>query len=173
MNPTEAWERRKLDLERRITEIREDLKLAEAELNAHLQQLPKSAPVVESTLSPDDKIRLFRERFVGRDDVFARRWENPRTGKSGYSPACGNEWVRGICEKPKVRCAQCLHRDFLPLDDSVLRAHLQGKLVAGVYPLTHSTETIFLAADFDGEFWRRDTRAVPRRQRRLPKNPIG
>lgn len=160
MNPTEAWERRKLDLERRINAIREDLQIAEAELTTHLQQIAIPTPIVESALSPEDKIRLFRERFVGRDDVYARRWENPKTGKSGYSPACRNEWVRGICEKPKVRCAQCLHRDFLPLDESVLRAHLQGKLVAGVYPLTHGAETIFLAADFDGEHWRRDSRAA-------------
>jgi hypothetical protein len=159
-NPAEAWERRKLDLERRINAIRDELRLAEAELTSHLQTIALPAPIVESVLSSEDKIRLFRERFVGRDDVYARRWENPKTEKSGYSPACRNEWVRGICEKPKVRCAQCLHRDFLPLDESVLRAHLQGKLVAGVYPLTHSAETIFLAADFDGEHWRRDIRAA-------------
>jgi len=160
MNTAEAWARRKLDLEKRIAVLREDLQLAEAELTTHLQQAPTSTPIVESNLTPDDKIRLFRERFVGRDDVYARRWENPKTGKSGYSPACGNEWVRGICEKPKVRCAQCIHRDFLPLDDSVLKSHLQGKMVVGVYPLTHRAETIFLAADFDGEHWRRDIRAA-------------
>lgn len=160
MNPSSAWAQRKADLEAKVRELRSELHLAEGELKLHIENEPKPLPAVESSLSQDDKIRLFRERFVGRHDVFARRWENPRTGKSGYSPACGNEWVRGICEKPKVRCAQCLHRDFLPLDDLVLRAHLQGKLVAGVYPLTHSAETIFLAADFDGEFWRRDIRAA-------------
>ncbi len=160
MNSAEPWARRKCDLEQRINALREDLQLAEADLIAHLRKAPKPTPIVESTLSPDDKIRLFRERFVGRDDVYARRWENPKTGKSGYSPACRNEWVRGICEKPKIRCAQCLHRDFLPLDDSVLKAHLQGKMVVGVYPLTHRAQTIFLAADFDGEHWRRDIRAT-------------
>mgnify|MGYP001216228751 CR=1 FL=1 len=31
--------------------------------------------------------------FGGRTDVFPVRWENSRTGKSGYAPACVNEWV--------------------------------------------------------------------------------
>ena len=44
------------------------------------------------------KIKLFRSLFRGRDDVFPRRWQNANSGKSGYSPVCRNEWVRGICE---------------------------------------------------------------------------
>ena len=31
------------------------------------------------------------------------RFERRKTGKSGYAPACANEWVRGICEKPRIR----------------------------------------------------------------------
>jgi phosphatidylserine/phosphatidylglycerophosphate/cardiolipin synthase-like enzyme len=30
--------------------------------------------------------------FKGRDDVYARRWENKKKGTSGYSPSCVNEW---------------------------------------------------------------------------------
>ncbi|WP_407933975.1 TOTE conflict system archaeo-eukaryotic primase domain-containing protein [Aquibacillus rhizosphaerae] len=29
--------------------------------------------------------------FLGRTDVFAKRWESSATSKSGYSPVCGNE----------------------------------------------------------------------------------
>jgi hypothetical protein len=42
----------------------------------------------------EDKIALFRSLFRGRDDVYPRRFESRRTGKSGYAPACANEWVR-------------------------------------------------------------------------------
>jgi hypothetical protein len=38
---------------------------------------------------------LFRRLFAGRSDVFPVRWENRHTGKSGYAPACADEWVRG------------------------------------------------------------------------------
>lgn len=34
---------------------------------------------------PAEKIRLFRLFFRGREDVFAKRWENKK-GASGYSP---------------------------------------------------------------------------------------
>src|SRR5271170_5103969 len=52
--------------------------------------------------SPEDKVALFRSLFRGRDDVYPRRFESRKTGRSGYAPACANEWVRGICEKPNL-----------------------------------------------------------------------
>ena len=36
---------------------------------------------------PGAKIALFRSLFRGREDVYARRFESRRTGKSGYAPA--------------------------------------------------------------------------------------
>jgi hypothetical protein len=57
--------------------------------------------------SSADKIALFRSLFRGREDVYPRRFESRKTGKSGYAPACANEWVRGICEKPRIKCADC------------------------------------------------------------------
>ena len=44
--------------------------------------------------SSADKIALFRSLFRGREDVYPQRFESSKTGKSGYSPACANEWVR-------------------------------------------------------------------------------
>lgn len=38
------------------------------------------------TLSLEGKVGLFRSLFRGREDVFARRWSSPATGKSGYQP---------------------------------------------------------------------------------------
>src|SRR5579871_6320169 len=72
---------------------------------------------------PEEKIALFRSLFRGREDVYPRRFENRRTGKSGYSPACANEWVRGICEKPRIKCSECPHQRFLPVTDEVIRWH--------------------------------------------------
>ena len=39
-----------------------------------------------------DKIALFRSLFLGREDVYPRRWENAGKGTSGYAPVCANEW---------------------------------------------------------------------------------
>jgi len=96
---------------------------------------------VDHQSPPETKIALFRSLFRGRDDVYPRRFESRRTGKAGYAPACANEWVRGVCEKPRVRCADCVHRRFLPVTDDVIRWHLSGQedggqpFVAGVYPM--------------------------------------
>lgn len=71
--------------------------------------------VVSRTSAPEEKIRFFCSLFRGRDDVFARRFESRKTGRGGYAPACRNEWVRGICEKPRIKCAECRNRAFIPM----------------------------------------------------------
>lgn len=116
--------------------------------------------------SPEVKIGLFRALFRGREDVFARRFESRRTGRSGYAPACANEWVRGICEKPRIKCAACAHRQFIPVSDAVVRAHLLGQdrerrpFVMGVYPMLADESCFFLAVDLDKEGWREDAGAL-------------
>ena len=112
---------------------------------------------------PVEKIALFQSLFRGRSDVYPRRFVSRRTGRSGYAPACANEWVRGICEKPRVKCADCRHRHFLPLTDDVVRWHLTGRddsgneFVAGVYPMMLDETCFFLAMDFDKAEWQTDT----------------
>jgi hypothetical protein len=75
---------------------------------------------------PEIKIALFRSLFKGREDVYAKRFESRKTGKSGYQPACRNEWVRGICEKPRTSCSNCTQRSFELVTDDVVRNHLSG-----------------------------------------------
>jgi superfamily II DNA or RNA helicase/very-short-patch-repair endonuclease len=122
------------------------------------------------------KIALFRSLFRGREDVYPRRFESRKTGKSGYAPACANEWVGGICAKPRIKCAMCAHRRFLPVTDDVIRWHLSGQddggqpFVAGVYPLLLDEACYFLAVDFDKTGWQSDAMAFVRGCRRLGLN---
>jgi superfamily II DNA or RNA helicase/very-short-patch-repair endonuclease len=121
----------------------------------------------------EEKIALFRRLFRGREEVHARRFESAKTGKSGYQPACGNEWVRGVCEKPKVRCSECACQRFLPVTDEVVRWHLSGMddrgnaFVMGIYPMTLDERCWFLAVDFDGDHWQDDSAAYRETCRRL------
>ena len=55
---------------------------------------PEVAPTAQ--LSLEEKVDLFRNTFQGREDVFARRWYSPATGKSGYQPVCLKEWNRRL-----------------------------------------------------------------------------
>lgn len=109
--------------------------------------------------SPAEKIRLFRTLFRGRPDVYPKLWTNDKKSTKGYAPACSNEWVRGICEKPRVKCGECPHQAFLAVDEDVILAHLQGRHVVGVYPLLLDESCWFLAADFDKGDWKEDVAA--------------
>ena len=133
---------------------------------------PKDA-LVHHHSSPEAKIALFRSLFRGRDDVYPRRFESRKTGRSGYQPACANEWERGVCEKPKVKCTACPNRRFLPVSDEVIRWHLAGRddggrdFVMGVYPMLQDETCFFLAADFDKTRWLEDAGAVLQTCRRI------
>lgn len=117
------------------------------------------APVdPSSALDTRSKVALFRRLFRGRTDIYPLRWES-KSGKSGYAPACVNEWRPGICEKPRIKCADCHQRQLLAVTDDVIFRHLAGALVAGVYPLLKDDTCYFLAADFDEAEWRDDARA--------------
>ena len=120
----------------------------------------------------DEKISFFLSLFRGRQDIHARRWESFRTGKSGYMPACQNEWVRGLCRKPEIKCGECPARDFLPLTESVIRNHLKGfdpnetsrsvskrDFCIGIYPLLPDNICWLIAADFDKDTWMEDVSA--------------
>lgn len=106
-----------------------------------------------SDLSSNEKIKLFRSLFKGRDDVYARLWLSQRTGKSGYSPVCNNEWAKGICKKPRMKCSECPNRELSLLDDIAIRKHLEGAQVLGIYPMLKNENCCFLAVDFDKEGW--------------------
>lgn len=78
-----------------------------------------------------DKLALFRARFACRGDAWAKRWTSRNTGRSGFAPACGNEWRPGFCAKPSKRCSACRNRAWLPFTDEILRWHLLGVAPSG------------------------------------------
>ena|GEM_PF-216364 len=73
---------------------------------------------VHNGSTPSAKIELFMSLFTGRDDVFAKRWENAKKGIDGYAPVCHNEWLP-MCPKSgggKMKCGDCLHQNFAAYD---------------------------------------------------------
>jgi superfamily II DNA or RNA helicase len=147
--------RRRTSLEKQVDALREALR-AEDDDEARTV-VATTAP--SAFLDAHGKVALFRSFFRGREDVFPRLWANPRTGKKGYAPACGNEWVRGVCEKPRIRCGECPSQAFIPVSDHVILDHLQGRHVIGCYPLLPDETCWFVAADFDKADWRADVSA--------------
>jgi len=124
---------------------------------------PQSRPHLADALvrhdsATTDKVALFRSLFRGREDTYPLRWES-KAGRSGYSPACANEWVSGICEKPRIKCADCSNKAFFAVSDDVIFDHLSGRRTLGVYPILHDDTCWFVAADFDETTWREDAMA--------------
>lgn len=154
------------ETERRLSELRG--KLAQIEPSAAGPPVPSPD---QPPRSKNEKVTLFRTLFVGRVDVFPRLWRNARTKKQGYAPACANEWVQGVCEKPRVKCGECPSQAFLEVTDRALLDHLQGRHVMGVYPLLKDEACCFLAVDFDQGGWREDVAAYVATAQRLGVTP--
>lgn len=173
------------DIERKISEIEAELANLDHHRNQLLDELTqlrrlhiqKDSPAqlmlniqgitINNQSSQEEKIRLFRSLFKGREDVFPRRFENSKTGKSGYAPVCRNEWQAGICQKPKIACQECNFRAFTQVSDEVIRNHLKGNdpndrsgrdFTMGVYPLLADESCWFLVADFDKSTWTEDAK---------------
>ncbi len=146
-----------------------------AALSTQIERLEKREPLAGTDATVDApvnqhsasaaKIALFRGLFRGRTDVYPVRWENLNTGRSGYAPACANEWKPGLCAKPAIKCTACPNQAFLPIKDEMIARHLKGHddhdkpFVAGVYPMLPDDQCAFLATDFDEGDWQRDVRA--------------
>lgn len=166
------------DKKQELIRLRSEL----ADTESRWQQLLQRISKIESNLSysgnshnnstgvnnhspTQDKIKIYHSLFRGREDVYSRRFESTKTGKSGYQPACRNEWIRGICGKPKVKCSNCENRDYLLLTDRVIEWHLRGEnpeeygdkdFTVGIYPMLPDEKCWFLAADFDKSSWQED-----------------
>jgi len=147
----------KLDAERismlkQIHILREDM-ATESENNIPLLGRPLG---LKSLLTNPEKVNLFLQLFKAREEIYPKRWENSKTGKSGYSPVCHNEWNREFCKKPTIKCADCSYQKFSRLDESAVESHLKGQNVIGTYAIRSDDTCIFLACDFDEASWQLD-----------------
>lgn len=107
-------------------------------------------------ISSEEKVKIFMEIFKGRTDLYAKRWTSNKTGKSGYSPVCKNEFSAYKCDKPRIKCNECPYRELLPLTEDVVLKHLKGDITIGIYPLLPGDLCNFLAIDFDKKTYEKD-----------------
>lgn len=132
-------------LRRENGRLRKLLKLTDAEgAPAHGAQaawFDRSPGPVNASSSPQSKVHFFTALFGARKDVYAIRWENGRSGKSGWMPAVEGGWRKG---------SKSGEHAYLPLTPEVLAAHLTGDIHIGLYPMLPGDQTCWLAADFDG-----------------------
>lgn len=96
-----------------------------------------------------DAAAMLNSFFKGRKDVYARRVE--KNHYTSYYPQCYDRWNQ-ICPKNrniKMKCIECPHRNFIPVNPKVYIDHLNGKYTHGIYPLLEDDKTFLLVFDFD------------------------
>lgn len=106
-----------------------------------------------NTADLNRKVELFKEHFVGRTDVYAKRYFNKRLNKKMYSPAVA------------FKNGQPIRDQFVPLTDDVIKRHLTiNQLAIGLYPINIDNTTKFLAFDVDGHHvdqpWKELTKSI-------------
>ena len=150
-----------------LSVMEHDYSLVEKEDITTVRSVDVNTDEPNRSLSIDELIKLFRDLFYGRQDVFAIRWDNEKSGTHGYAPKCSNEWDRKLCGKTqriKGACKKCSYRENQPITDSIIRQHFTGigrnALAIGVYPLLQNEMCRFLAIDFDKGNWKAEILAA-------------
>ena len=132
-------------LRRENARLRRLLRLTDVEaapaLGTQAAWFDKSPGSVDAGSHPEKKAQFYAALFGARTDVYAIRWENARSGKSGWMPAVAGGWRKG---------SKSADHRYLPLTSEVLTAHLIGDIHIGLYPMLPGDQTCWLAADFDG-----------------------
>lgn len=132
-------------LRRENARLRRLLKLTSAEaapaIGTQAAWFDKSPGSVDASSHPQAKVQFYAALFGARSDVYAIRWENARSGRSGWMPAVEGGWRKG---------SKSADHRHLPLTPEVLTAHLTGDIHIGLYPMLPGDQTCWLAADFDG-----------------------
>ena len=136
------------EIEARLSELEGERKRLVVELTT-LQsstrspdELPalKGLPALPSPpQTPDEKVDLFLSLFRARESVFPKLWENPSKGKKGYSPACRNEWARGICGKPQTKCSECPNQAFPLSTPRRLKTTFKANVRLALMPFAKTT----------------------------------
>lgn len=168
------------EINNRIQQVRDRLLVVERERNELLRQLGDlerqayldappifgaplgQPPVMAVPVTADNRVSLFLTLFRCRESVYPQLWENKKKGTKGYAPVCDNDWASGLCNKPRVKCSECSHQSFRPLDEAAAKDHLLGKTTIGTYAIREDDTCVFLACDFDEKDWSDDV-AVYRR----------
>lgn len=126
--------------------LRKLLRMSEQEAGAakpmQTALFDRSPGQVDARSAPETKVAFFGALFGARPDVYAVRWENSRSGRSGWMPAVEGGWRKD--RRPG-------EQRYLTLTREVITAHLSGGTHIGLYPLLAGDQTCWLAADFDGQ----------------------
>jgi len=129
-----------------LNELYLKLNLLESQKQSIEKEILETKRIIEklSPFSKQQKISLFKSLFIAREDVYPAYWISKDGTKKGYSPATYT--FRG--------------KDYIPISDSIIQKHLEGKIRLGTYAVINQTMAKFLIIDLDKASFIEDTRAI-------------
>ena len=89
-----------------------------------------------------DITKLYLTYFNVRDDAYALRYLNRKSGNIGYYTQCFNRW-NDNCHLQRhdgITCRECAIRDYKAVNSVLLELHLAGMEVVAAYPLIQGDE---------------------------------
>jgi len=105
----------------------------------------------------EEQLNLYMSLFRGRNDIYARRWE--KYGKYGYAPAYRFDWNEYLNHKARGgNFNNFTNKEKIPLTKDIIKKHLIGAYFIGIYPLLEDNTSYFIAVDFDGKGWDKDSK---------------
>lgn len=153
----QSIENRLIAIEKERSDLLAELKILRSQQDNNKSVTLLGRPRLNKSLETNEqKSELFLTLFRGRQNIYPKRWENNKTGKSGYAPVCENEWVKPLCQKPSIKCGDCSNQKFLPLNRLAISNHLRGLSTIGTYAIREDDSCAFLACDFDESSWQSD-----------------
>ena len=85
--------------------------------------------------SKDEKIELFKELFIARTDIYAKKWKSKDGTKEGFSPVSKT----------------FMGDDFLPLTNKDLEEHLRGNIFLASYLIDKKQECKYVVLELNSE----------------------
>ncbi|MFV7789757.1 TOTE conflict system archaeo-eukaryotic primase domain-containing protein [Aliarcobacter lanthieri] len=123
------------NLEQRL----ENLYLQKSEIENEIllleNQIKEQTKVLKKRLSKDEKIELFKELFISRSDIYARKWISRDGKKEGFFPVT----------------ATYQGEDYLPLTNREVEDHLRGNIFLATYTIDNKNMSKFIVFELNSE----------------------
>lgn len=125
----------------------------------------------------EDDANHFLSMFWGRLDVYARGYYSKNNHQLQYAPVCANGGTQ-VCPHTyhqKQKCSECAYRVYRKVTLPVIRNHLEGRDLIGIYPLFADGTCRLIVFDFDNhdgqdETWKEEVDTLRKicRQNHVP-----
>ncbi|OCL87981.1 DEAD/DEAH box helicase [Arcobacter porcinus] len=124
-----------IKIEQELKELYLQKERVERRIEELENSLRNSQNIVERKLSKNERIELFRELFVARENIYLKRWKSKDQKRVGFSPVS----------------TTFMGEDYLPLTNKELEEHLRGNVFLASYLINKNQECSYVVLELNSE----------------------